>query len=165
MIHKPIFQFALREDLKERKEFLPARAEPKATGWDVRAAISETLEILPFAYFKIPLGVRMFAPDGWWLELRPRSSAFAKKNINALYGVIDETFESELNFLGQFIPDNNKLNQLKLIIEPGERIGQVIPVMVQSMIVEDISNEEYDNSCQIRGGKRGTAGFGGTGKF
>lgn len=84
----PTFKFALREDLKDNKEFLPTLAEPKATGYDVRAALEKSdavLNIEPFAYVKIPLGFRAFCPEGWWYELKPRSSTFGKKNLHSLY--------------------------------------------------------------------------------
>lgn len=104
MIEIPEFKFALREDLKDKPEFLPARAEELATGWDVRCAEPDGVKFFPFTHVKMRLGFRMFAPPGWWLELRPRSSTHAKKNLHALYGVIDNTFENELLFSSQYIP-------------------------------------------------------------
>ena len=44
MNNNPIFKFAIREDLKDSGIiFLPERAEPYSTGWDVKAAQSEPL--------------------------------------------------------------------------------------------------------------------------
>src|SRR6266404_3537788 len=102
----PEFLFSLREDLQNEKQFLPTRAEEKASGWDVRAAMPDRkpLIIKPFEYVKIPLGFRTFCPEGWWYELKPRSSTFAKKHLHSLYGTIDETFEGEALYCGQFIP-------------------------------------------------------------
>ena len=73
--------------------FLPTKAvnDPSATGWDVRACFEDkkSITIKPFEYIKIPLGFRGFCPEGYWYELRPRSSTHAKKHLNSLYGVID----------------------------------------------------------------------------
>lgn len=171
----PIYKFALREDLKDQPTFLPTRAETKASGWDVRAAIIEPLIVKPFEYVKVPLGFRAFCPEGWWLELKPRSSTFAKKNLHALYGTIDETYEGEMIFAAQWIPresrilDNDCLysHQLKdneLIIKPGESIGQLLPILRQEMTVEGISNEDYDILCAARNAQRGAGGFGSTSK-
>lgn len=169
----PKYFFALRDDLKDNKEFLPTRAEGKASGWDVRAAQEDKKPIIikPFQYVKIPLGFRAFCPDGWWYELRPRSSSFAKKNLQSLYGVIDECYENELVFACQYIPD---LNAYKSYLNPnwilgeanileikfGEAIGQIIPIRRQEMEIAEVSNEQYDNACKNRSGQRGTGGFG-----
>ena len=54
---RPIFKFALREDLVGMKKFLPTKGEPNATGWDVRAAWDNHLDrvIFPGEYVMIPL--------------------------------------------------------------------------------------------------------------
>lgn len=182
----PEYKFALREDLKDNKEFLPTKAEPKATGWDVRAAMEDRkpLEIRPLEYVKIPLGIRGFCPEGYWYELKPRSSTFGKKSLHALYGTIDETYEGQLIFACQYIPVVNYYNWVyagspalyngvtdwndyclknKLAIDFGEAIGQIIPVKRQEAIMLEASNEELDAEYKNRNGSRGTGGFGSTG--
>jgi dUTPase len=166
----PNFRFAVREDLKDVSEqFLPTQGEPLATGWDVSAAFTDhqSIKLNPGEWVKIPLGIRCFAPGDWWLELRPRSSTTGKKNIHALYGVIDCSFEGELLFCGQYSPssvDPNKTLTNSLTIKFGEAIGQIIPVIRQSMMVTPISNEEFDILCKDRNAKRGSNGFGSTSK-
>lgn len=155
----PVYKFALVEELKNNSKFLPTKAEPDATGWDVRSAVDITIR--PFEYAKIKLGIRGFCPKGWWYELKCRSSSFTKKNLHSLYGTIDETWEGELLFACQFIPEKHKPD-LDLVINFGEAIGQIIPVKRQEMIVESISNEEYDHLCKERNGVRGIGGFGST---
>lgn len=180
MSELPIYRFALRDDLIDDKRFLPTRAEPKATGWDVRAAMPDRkpLIVRPLDHIKIPLGVRGFCPDGWWYDIKPRSSSFAKKNLHALYGTIDETYEGELVFACQYIPPfphpamgyTDELlvpyyfNHNELKIDFGDAIAQIIPRLRQEMIVEDITNEDYDNACKARAAVRGAGGFGSTGK-
>ena len=51
-----------------------------------------------------------------------------------------------------------------LVINWGDALGQLIPVKRQEMIVEGISNEEYDQLCKERGHSRGANGFGSTSK-
>lgn len=182
----PKFAFALREDIKDDKRFLPARAEPKASGWDVRAAIADRkpISIRPFENVKIPLGFRSFCPDGWWYKLNPRSSTFAKKNLHALYGTIDETYEGELVFACQYIPpvpfktnwekDGLSWDEPKewseywgatiLTVEFGDAIGQLIPAKREEMEVVEWTNEEYEANCKARAGQRGAGGFGSTDK-
>src|ERR1700690_3710850 len=103
----PIFKFALRDDLKDSKEFLPSKAHETDTGYDVRAAQSDRKNIIikPYEYFKIPLGFRVRPDNGWWFQIFPRSSSFIKKHIHALYGVVDEGFPLETHFVGQYQPN------------------------------------------------------------
>lgn len=159
----PTYKFALRPDLVEHKEFLPTRGENKATGWDVRAALNgqKSITLRAGQHVRIPLGIRGYCPPGWWYELKPRSSTFAKKSLHALYGVVDETYEGELIFAAQYLPDVTKFAN-DLTITFGEPIGQIIPVRRQEMIVEEITNEDYDLLCRDRAASRGTGGFGST---
>lgn len=151
----PIFRFNLLDGLIEH--YLPSKGSERATGWDVKS--TENLIIKYGEYVKINLGFRMFAPPGWWAELRPRSSSFAKKNLHALYGVIDEDYEGQVLFACQYLP-SNKLDELK--IDKGEAIGQIIPVIRYNMIVTGVSNEEYETLCKERDSLRGAGGFGST---
>lgn len=179
--YNPTFKFALRPDLKDNKEFIPTRGEPKATGWDVRAAMEDRkpIRITPFQKVAIPLGFRGFCPAGWWYELKPRSSTFGKKSLHALYGTIDETYEGQLVFACQYIPsfesfihtnyDNgpavmfNKSFYNDLTINFGDAIGQIIPVRREEMNVEEVSNEEYEADIKTRDSVRKDGGFGSTG--
>jgi dUTPase len=168
MTELPIFKFALREDLigvERNFSFLPSRATVKATGYDVRAALLDKKPLILRAgqYAKIPLGFRTLSPDGWWLELRPRSSTFAKKQLHSLYGVIDEDYEGQCLFCCQYIPDIASMGS-DVVIEFGDAIGQIIPVERKEMTVLELSNEEMDQDYKERNYNRGAAGFGSTGK-
>jgi dUTP pyrophosphatase len=160
----PRYAFALREDLKNDKRFLPTRAEPKASGWDVRAAMADKQPIIvkPLQHLKIPLGFRSFCPSGWWFELKPRSSTFAKRHLNTLIGTIDETYEGENIFACQYIPEGNIIKPL--IINFGDAVGQIIPIRRQEAKIVEWTNEEYNDACKGRAGARGDGGFGSTGR-
>src|SRR5579859_1206538 len=95
----PKFSFAIREDLEDvSKLFLPTKAEQGCTGWDVACAQPDRKPIVLRAgqYVKIPLGFRVLPEYGWWLQLVPRSSSFAKKYLHALYGTIDFSYRGEV---------------------------------------------------------------------
>jgi len=160
----PIYRFAMQEGLNS-EEFLPKRATNKSSGWDVFAVPEDKKSIFlrPGQYVKIPLGFRVIAPDGWWLELKPRSSTFAKKNLNALYGTIDSDYRGYMAFVCQYIPDVRNLGT-SLEIKLGEAIGQIIPVMLQDMEIRSISNKEFDKFCKYENNDRGAGGFGSTSK-
>jgi dUTP pyrophosphatase len=166
MSELPTFKFAPVAHLRTLAEsFLPTRGTDRSTGWDVKAAFPnrEPMSIRPGSHVKIPLGIRIFAPEGWWLELRPRSSTFGKKHLNCLYGVIDEDYEGELIFACQYLPDITAFGN-DLVINFGDAIGQIIPVRRQEMIVEHVSNKDFDELCRNRKAQRGAGGFGSTGK-
>jgi dUTPase len=169
----PKFMFCVDDGLDD--SFLPTRAEPLSTGWDVKAA--QDYEFNPFDKYKISLGIRAFIPDGWWLELRPRSSTFGKKNLSCLYGVIDQGYEGSILLACQYIPHGicDKITNSDwkmhfkfdlyleaLKIKKGEAIGQLVPVKRQEMDVESISKEGFEQMCKERGAKRGAGGFGST---
>lgn len=155
----PEFKFALHEDLQDNKEFLPTKSEPNATGWDVRAALDEDIMVLyPGEKFLIPLGIRCIIPEGWWLELRPRSSTFAKKDLNCLYGVIDQDYANMIYLSCQYQPEISECLEISF----GEKLGQIIPVKRQEMVVSEISNEEFDKLVKERNAVR-QGGLGSTG--
>jgi dUTP pyrophosphatase len=152
----PTFKFALNEGLGDM--FLPTKAEPYATGWDVRS--TSDYQIKPNEYFKISLGFRVIPPDGWWLALHPRSSSFTKKHMHNLIGIIDEHYPNEVLFAGQYIQDCGEVGDLW--IKAGDPIGQIVPIKRIEMKVELVSNKEYDDFRKQQKNIR-TGGFGSTG--
>lgn len=168
------FLFCLTGDKPEDKQFLPVRGEPTATGFDVRAYLpGGSIELLPTQKAMIPLGIRAMCPSGWWLELRPRSSTFAKKHLLSLYGVIDQEFEGNIMFACQYMPELKPLDAGiiaaasgypdRLVINHGDAIGQLVPVQRSEMNVVQVSAAEYAFACKERNGQRGAGGFGSTG--
>lgn len=168
----PKFLFCLSQSLEyncestkfKPEDFMPMRTTTTDTGWDVRCSAKEGIDLVPCGYLKIPLGFRVFSPPGWWLKLVPRSSTLIKKHIHALYGTIDNQFEGEFHFCGQYIPDRNKIITSKRNrIEFGDRIAQIIPVKLEEMSCEQVSAKEFSKLCAYRNSARGEGGFGSSG--
>lgn len=157
----PDFKFCLAAGAND--EYLPTRAENKATGYDVRAWIPHTIELEPGQKAIIPLGIRCFAPEGWWLALESRSSMFTKFDLITLDGVIDEQYEGSICFACKYLPQADRVKTPNLFIQPGQRIGQLIPVRREEMLVTKISEDEFQALCAARNGKRGAGGHGSTG--
>lgn len=168
----PTYKFALTDGLIAAcegtefspEDFIPALSEPDASGWDVRCASPEGLNLRDGCYYKIPLGFRSFCPPGWWAELNPRSSAFIKRHLHSLYGKIDETYPNEWFFLCQYLSDTCKIQNQNYPkrVEFGDRIGQVMPVQRQDMNIEVISNDMMDTEIKNRDATR-KGGLGSTG--
>lgn len=168
----PSFTFCLREDISDLcsgtdispNDFLPKRTTNLSSGYDVRCAAKDIV-VKPGSMVKIPLGFKVFIPDGWWLEVRPRSSTLLKKNLHALYGVVDEDYENELMFIAQYIPTVDDLKKEDLHISFGERIAQVIPIKRNEMNISSISASEFAALSNKRQGVRKLGGFGSSGDF
>lgn len=190
VVEKPLFQYAVTENVikncplsldgKEIKseDFIPSQARTKDSGYDVRCAETDIItlpnnervlgvELQPGCYFKIRLGFRMLAPDGWWLNAVGRSGTFINKYIHSHYGVIDETFEGECCLLGQFIPNNcDLLSQAnKYVILFGQRIAQMLVVPRYEQETKLVSNDELDSLFKQRNHSRGALGYGSSGSI
>lgn len=183
----PVFNYAVTENIinhcpfilenKEIKaeDFIPTRVRPKDTGYDVRCAengeirlsdneVVHGLELKPGCYFKMKLGFRFLPQEGWWLNLVPRSGTFINKYIHALYGVIDETYENEFCFVGQFIPNACELLSTKQFIIPfGARIAQVVVVPRYDQETRSISNVQMDEMYKERNADRKLGDYGSSG--
>ena len=170
MRENPIFKFCVREELKNLQgiSFLPSKAHHNDTGYDVCANTPNQKDLLIYnkQYVKIDLGFKVFCPEGWWFELRPRSSTFAKKSLHCLYGVVDEGYENYVLLAVQFLPNEYDTMYMHkpLVIRFGEPIGQIVPIRRQEMVVEEVSSEEYSKLCAQRVSERGTGGFGSSSK-
>ena len=176
MTENPEFKFCLNDDLSELcekhynkykpEDFLPQRSYDTDTGWDVRCAIEDDIDTQDLIYhhgkndtfLKIPLGFRIFSPKGWWLNLHPRSSTFAKKFLVGLVGIIDESYEGKVYFGCKFDPECPNVT-----LRFGDKIGQLIPIKREIMKVTSITKEELDLLCKNRNAERGSGGFGSTG--
>lgn len=173
----PPYHFAITTEIESRcpfllgdkqilaEDFLPTRTRPKDTGYDVRCAEPEGLELIPGSYFKMRLGFRVYAPEGWWLQLSPRSSTFMNYHVHALYGVIDETYENEMCFVGHYLPDASKLlpSAASMKIAFGQRFAQLLPCPRWTMPVLRCSNEEIEQMYKKRNDSRGIGGYGSSG--
>ena len=118
-------------------------------GYDLPAC--ERVEIAPGEMRDVPIGIAIELPVGRWAEITHRSSGPRKLGIEALKGTIDNGYRGELFAL---IRNNN---QHPVIINPGDRIAQLIIYEIQRPVVTLVNLEDLSDS------DRGKAGFGSTG--
>jgi dUTP pyrophosphatase len=131
---------------------LPSYTTPGSAGMDLRACLTDTLELAPGACEMIPTGLAIYIEDpGYAAILLPRSGLGHKHGIvlGNLVGLIDSDYQGEL-----MISCWNR-SQSAFLIEPGDRIAQlvIIPVIQASLTLVE----------EFRQSQRGTDGFGSTG--
>lgn len=142
--------------LLENEAELPRYATEGAAGADVKAHIVEPIVIFPGQRLLIPTGLRVCIPDGFEMQVRPRSGLALKYGITVCNapGTIDSDYRGEIRIL------LINLGNESFTIEPGMRIAQLVvaPVIQVSFIPQNqMSNEELAATV------RGEGGFGHTG--
>lgn len=129
---------------------LPAYATAGAAGMDVVAA--EDLDLAPGARHAVATGFAMAIPQGWEVQVRPRSGLALKHGITCLNtpGTIDSDYRGEVKVILV------NLGQEPFAVRRGERIAQLVPAAVSQVALDEV--ESLDDTA------RGVGGFGSTGR-
>lgn len=130
---------------------LPEYKTPQSAGMDLRANISETVELRPMERKLIPTGIKIQLPEGYEAQVRPRSGLALKHGITVLNapGTVDADYRNEIGAL------LINLSQDTFFIEPNDRIAQL--VIAKHETAEWVEVDVLDDS------ERGEQGFGHTG--
>jgi dUTP pyrophosphatase len=101
---------------------LPFYASNGASGADVKAKISENIVIEPGESKIIPTGLRFEIPEGFEIQVRPRSGLAVKDQVTVLNtpGTIDADYRGELLII--LINHGKK----PFIVTHGMRIAQIV---------------------------------------
>lgn len=130
---------------------VPCYKTAGAAGADVCALLSDKVVLKPGERTILPTGLFFEIPQGYEIQVRPRSGLAAKNGVTVLNtpGTIDSDYRGELKVILINLGDSD------FEISSGDRIAQIVvaPVTLGNFIqVESISETE-----------RGTGGFGSTG--
>lgn len=121
-------------------------------GYDLGAAIHEDLiSLSPHGFIDVPTYIKIELPDGYWGDIRSRSSTFAKRRLIVMPGTIDNTYRGMLSV---FIYNPNSTH---VAIHRGDFLAQLVLVPIMTPLlckVDSISPTE-----------RGEKGFGSSGGF
>ena len=130
---------------------LPEYKTPQSAGMDLRANISETVELRPMERKLIPTGIKIQLPEGYEAQVRPRSGLALKHGITVLNapGTVDADYRNEIGAL------LINLSQDTFFVEPNDRIAQL--VIAKHETAEWVEVDVLDDS------ERGEQGFGHTG--
>lgn len=133
---------------------LPSYETLGAAGMDVRAAIpeDEPIMLLPGIRAMVPTGLSVAIPQGYEIQMRPRSGLATKHGITCLNspGTIDSDYRGEL----KVILINHGAEAFT--IQRGERIGQ--------MVLAPVTRIVWDAATSLDETDRGAGGFGSTGR-
>lgn len=130
---------------------LPNYETSGSSGLDVRAHLSQSIELAAGERALIPTGLYLEIPQGIECQVRPRSGLALKKGISVVNspGTVDADYRGEVGV----ILINHSLETV--IIAPGERVAQ----LVFCPIIQITWNEE----ATLNRSERGAGGFGSTG--
>lgn len=133
---------------------LPAYETFGSAGMDVRAAVpeAEPMVLKPGERAMVPTGLSVAIPEGFEIQVRPRSGLAAKHGLTCLNtpGTIDSDYRGEIKVI------LINLSQEAFTIQRGERIAQLVLAPVTRLAWQEV--EALDETA------RGAGGFGSTGR-
>jgi dUTP pyrophosphatase len=129
---------------------LPTYASEHAAGLDVCAA--EELVLEPGQRHAVATGFAIEIPDGYEVQVRPRSGLALKHGITCLNtpGTIDSDYRGEVKVILANLGDE------PFPIRRGERIAQLVPAPVL--------RANFVEARKLEDTARGSGGFGSTGR-
>lgn len=130
---------------------VPAYETPSAAGMDVRACLDAPVVIAPMERTLIPTGLRVQLPQGYEMQLRPRSGLALKKGITLVNtpGTVDADYRGEIGVILINLSDE------PVTVSDGERICQ--------MVITNYTRVDWEPVDELDHTVRGDGGFGHTG--
>ncbi len=131
---------------------LPGYETAGAAGMDLRAELSTPLQLKPLQRALVPTGLFIELPAGYEAQVRPRSGLAIKQGITCLNspGTIDADYRGEVKVILINLSDETQT------INQGDRIAQVV--------IAAVEQAEWAQVDELTETKRGTGGFGHTGR-
>lgn len=126
---------------------LPTRAHHDDAGIDLYSCGNHTIK--PHQSLMIPIGIAIEIEEGY-VGLIWDKSSIGLKSIKTLGGVIDAGYRGELHIMAYNLADE------PYTFEHGHKVAQ--------MIIQKVEFPEIIESAELSESKRGTGGFGSTGK-
>jgi dUTP pyrophosphatase len=131
---------------------LPEYATKGSSGMDIRAALDMPVTLHPLERILIPTGLFVEIPNGYEIQIRPRSGLAVKQGITCLNtpGTIDSDYRGEIKII------LINLSSGEQVINHGDRIAQ--------MIVQRTERAAFEQVEFLSETERAAGGFGHTGK-
>ena len=131
---------------------LPGYATSGSSGMDIRANLDALQTLKPLERALIPTGIFIEIPQGYEVQIRPRSGLAVKHGITCLNtpGTIDADYRGEIKVI------LINLSQGEQVIQHGDRIAQMVVQHVEQAVWKPVEELETTD--------RNAGGFGHTGK-
>jgi len=131
---------------------LPTYGTQGSAGMDIYAAVKEQFVIKPGSIELIPTNFSVETPEGYELQVRPRSGLASRHGIGILNspGTIDSDYRGEVKII------LINLSKENFTVKPADRIAQ--------MVLSRIYKAAIVESDELNSTKRGDGGFGHTGR-
>jgi dUTP pyrophosphatase len=129
---------------------LPAYQSKGAAGFDLVSALDRAIELAPNQRYTFPCGLKFEIPEGFEMQVRPRSGLAFNHGVMTSFGTIDSDYRGEVKL------NMMNLGRAHVVIAPGDRIAQgVIAPVIQA---------EFELVEQLSKTERGSGGLGSTGR-
>jgi len=131
---------------------LPSYSTGGSSGMDIRAAVNNSLVIKKNEIALVPTNLCVEIPEGFEIQVRPRSGLAAKNGIGILNspGTIDSDYRGEIKII-MF-----NFGSEDFVINRGDRIAQIV--------LTKFYKAEFNETGELNKSVRGSGGFGHTGK-
>jgi len=135
------------------KPRMPFQGSAQAAGWDISTNIADSVTLKAGEWRLFPTGLKLMIPDGYEIQVRPRSGLALKKGLTVLNapGTIDSDYTGELGVILINHSPNSK------VVNPYERIAQIVLKKVERVAFRQTATITKDT-------KRGSGGFGSSGE-
>jgi dUTP pyrophosphatase len=130
---------------------IPEYATLGSSGLDLRADLPEPVVLKPMERKMIPTGLFLEIPEGYEVQVRPRSGLALKHGLTCLNspGTVDSDYRGEIKII------LINLSQEEHTINSGDRIAQMVLCKVEKAFLQPVTKLEST--------LRGEGGFGHTG--
>ena len=135
----------------EKGASLPYYATEGAAAADISAFLPSPVTLRPGEYKAIPTGLRFEIPQGYEVQVRPRSGLALRSGITVLNspGTIDSDYRGEVKVI--LINHSGE----DFTISSGDRIAQIIAAPITRL--------PFEEADELSPSGRGEGGFGSTG--
>lgn len=131
---------------------LPHYTTQGSAGMDIRAAVKDELILRAGQIDLIPTNLIVEIPEGYEIQVRPRSGIALKHGIGILNspGTIDSDYRGEIKVIMM------NFSRQDFVIKRGERIAQ--------LVLSKVYRAKFEENDNLLKTKRGEGGFGHTGR-
>jgi len=147
----PLLRFRYIRPEQDRDIPLPRYMTPGSAGMDICAAMIEAADLAPGGVVLIPTGFALAIPEGYEVQIRPRSGLSVRHTI----GIINAPGTIDADYRGEVMVPLINFGNAVYTVHRGDRIAQ--------MVVHSVCRARLEVVDWLDDTDRGPGGFGHTG--